>query len=311
MHRQRNFLLSVTLAAIATTPALAQDVAPTVRRASGTQDAASLPDLSGIWGHLSLPGFDPPLSGPGPVTNRSRRNGVSDLFQFVGDYTNPILKPQAAEVVRKHGEISLSGVPYPTPSNHCWPNGVPYIFWNTGMQMLQQPHQITILYTNDHEVRRVRMNQPHPAQVTPSWYGDSVGHYEGDTLVIDTVAFNVGPFSMVDMYGTPFTQALHVMERYRLVDFEAANEAEKRGQNENIRMQRSDSGLARDPDDKGKGLQLQFTIEDEGVFTMPWSATITYRRPLGEWREMVCAENPHGYFPGKKAAIPTADKPDF
>jgi len=311
MHRQRDFLLSVTLAAIATTPALAQDVAPTVRRASGTQDAASLPDLSGIWGHLSLPGFDPPLSGPGPVTNRSRRNGVSDLFQFVGDYTNPILKPQAAEVVRKHGEISLSGVPYPTPSNHCWPNGVPYIFWNTGMQMLQQPHQITILYTNDHEVRRVRMNQPHPAQVTPSWYGDSVGHYEGDTLVIDTVAFNVGPFSMVDMYGTPFTQALHVVERYRLVDFEAANEAEKRGQNENIRMQRSDSGLARDPDDKGKGLQLQFTIEDEGVFTMPWSATITYRRPLGEWREMVCAENPHGYFPGKKAAIPTADKPDF
>ena len=50
------------------------------------------------------------------------------------------------------------------------------------------------------------MNQPHPTQVTPSWYGDSVGHYEGDTLVIDTVGVKIGPFSMVDMYGTPYTE---------------------------------------------------------------------------------------------------------
>jgi hypothetical protein len=91
------------------------------------------PDFSGVWAQLALGGFDAPLSGPGPVTNRSRRNGVSDLFgKRVGDYTNPILKPQAAEVVRKHGEISLSGVTYATPSNQCWPNGVPYVFWNTG-----------------------------------------------------------------------------------------------------------------------------------------------------------------------------------
>jgi len=52
--------------------------------------------------------------------------------------------------------------------------------------------------------------------------------------------------------------------------------------------------FARNPDYKGKGLQLQFTVEDEGVFTMPWSATVTYRRPLstlGGWPEFVCAEN--------------------
>src|SRR5260370_36056306 len=99
---------------------------------------------------------------------------------------NSILKPQAAEEVKKHGEISSAGVAYLTPNNQCWPDPVPYIFRDFGMQMLQQPHQITILYSQDHEVRRVRMNQPHPAQVTPSWYGDSVGHYEGDTLVVDT-----------------------------------------------------------------------------------------------------------------------------
>jgi hypothetical protein len=275
-------------------------------------DAAAIPDFSGVWAHLALPGFDPPLAGPGPVTNRVRRDGVSDLFgKWVGDYTNPILKPQTAEVVRKHGEISLSGETYPTPSNQCWPNGVPYVFWNTGMQMLQQSHQITILYTNDHEVRRVRLNQPHPTRVTPSWYGDSVGHYEGDTLVIDTVGFKLGPFAMVDMYGTPHTEALHVVERYQLIGYEAAKEAEERGQTENVRLQRSDSGLARDPDDKGKALQLQFTVEDQGVFTMPWSATITYRRPLGEWREMVCAENLRATYITRDSDVPRADRQDF
>jgi hypothetical protein len=273
---------------------------------------APVPDFSGIWAQLALGGFDPPLSGPGPVTNRSRRNGVSDLFgKWVGDYTNPILKPQAAEVVRKHAEISLSGVTYPTPSNQCWPNGVPYVFWNTGMQMLQQPHQITILYTNDHEVRHVRLNESHPAHMTPSWYGDSVGHYEGDILVIDTVGFKLGPFAMVDIYGTPYTEALHVVERYRLIDYKAAKEAEERGQTENVRLQSSDSGLARDPDDNGKGLHLQFTVEDEGTFTIPWSAIITYRRPLGDWREMVCAENLRATYFTRESDVPRADRPDF
>jgi hypothetical protein len=116
---------------------------------------------------------------------------------------------------------------------------------------------------------------------------------------------------MVDWYGTPYTQALHVVERYQLIDREAAEAAQERGGKENLRLLSSDSGIAPDPDYKGEGPQLQFTVEDDGVFTMPWSATITYRRGSGEWVERVCAENPHGYFPGKKAAIPTADKPDF
>jgi hypothetical protein len=63
---------------------------------------------------------------------------------------------------------------------------------------------------------------------------------------------------------------------------------------------------------KGKGLQLDFTVEDTGVFTMPWSATITYRRPLAtEWLEYVCAENPHDYIPGNDTQVPRADDPDF
>jgi hypothetical protein len=203
-------------------------------------------------------------------------------------------------------------MPAPTPSNQCWPGGVPYVIWNIGMQMIQQPDRITILYSNDHEVRHIRLNQPHPDHVTPSWYGDSVGHYEGDTLVIDTVGVKVGPFAMVDMYGTPHTEALHVVERYRLLDYEAAKEAQERGEKELFRIRTADPGFSRNPGYKGKGLQLDFTVEDSGVFTRPWSAAVSYRRPLGDWPEMICAENPDYHFPGVgTSAPPAAESPDF
>jgi hypothetical protein len=128
--------------------------------------SASIPDFSGIWGHPYWPGFEPPASGPGPVTNRSRlpsgpQAGVSNPSLLVGDYTNPILKPKAAEVLKERGENELSGAGSPTPLNQCWPDGVPFILFNPGMQMLQQPAQITILY-GDYQFRQVRMNQLHP-----------------------------------------------------------------------------------------------------------------------------------------------------
>jgi hypothetical protein len=255
------------------------------------------------------------------VTNRLRlpggpQRGVSDPRQLVGDYTNPILKPQAAEFVRKHGEMELSGVGSPTPTNQCWPEPVPYVFWTVAMQMLQQPDKIIILHGN--QIRHVRMNEPHPARVTPSLYGDSVGRYEGDTLVIDTVGIRTDrPFAMVDMYGTPYTQALHVVERYRLLDYEDAKEGLERNAKENFRLPPDTIPAVADsdPDYRGKHLQLEFTVEDEAVFTTPWSATITYGRPpMRDGRgpggaEYVCAENP-GYS-GRKPAVPTADKPDF
>jgi hypothetical protein len=232
---------------------------------------------------------------------------VANFQKLVGDYTNPILRPWAAEVVKKHGEISLAGKGYPTPSNQCWPGGVPYVFWDFLMQMFQEPDHITMIYRHGNEVRRVRMNQSHPAQVTPSWYGDSVGHYEGDLLVIDTAGIKVGPFAMVDMYGTPHTEALHVVERYRLIEYEDAKEAIARNAKENFAV--GQDGF--DPNYRGKVLQLHFTVEDPGVFTMPWSSMVTYRRAFGEWTDLICTENRHEYFAGKDPAIPTADKPDF
>jgi hypothetical protein len=211
--------------------------------------------------------------------------------------------------VRRYGEISLSSVIYPTPSNRCWPSGVPYVFFQHGLQMLQQPNRITLLYWRDHEVRQVRMNQSHPARVTPAWYGDSVGHYEGDTLVIDTVGVKVDrALAMVDMYGTPYGPALHVVERYRLIDYDDARAAIARNSKENIRIDE----VASDPAYKGKHLQLHFKVEDEGVFTMPWFATITYERGAGGWDENVCADNIFEFYgKGSEGGVPAAYKSDF
>src|SRR5258708_25052684 len=203
MQLQRHdFLLVVTLAVAAMTPASAQTVAPAVGPAAhgGKQGTASIPDFSGVWTH-SIPGFEPLASGPTALVNLSRRpNGTGNILKLTGDYTNPILKPEAAEVVKRHAELGLKGIGDPNPRNQCWPSGVPFVFTNGPTQLLQQPDKVTILYGYDHQVRRVRLNRPHPAQVTPSWYGDSVGHYEGDTLVVDTVGIKLGRYSMIDWY---------------------------------------------------------------------------------------------------------------
>src|ERR1700692_3928706 len=192
MAKRRNYLLLMILAAAAGMPT----VGPAAGAGAG---GASIPDFSGVWAHPSLPGFEPLASGPTSLKNRVRRpDGVSNVLVLVGDYTNPILKPEAAATVRKFGEMSLAHFGFHNPRNQCWPNGVPFILSSNGMQMFQQPDKITMIYQTDHQVRHVRMNQPHPAKVTPSWYGDSVGHYEGDTLVIDTVGIKAGPFAMID-----------------------------------------------------------------------------------------------------------------
>ena len=127
MNARRNLLLLATLAAVAG-PASGQQAAPATGEAEiAAESSASIPDFSGIWRQGSLPWFVPPASGPGPVTNRSRRpdSGQSDYGQLVGDYTNPILQPWAAEVVKKKGELSLAGVTFPSPANQCWPEPVP------------------------------------------------------------------------------------------------------------------------------------------------------------------------------------------
>ena len=301
--QRRDLLLVVSFTAVIATPAFGQGALSN----GGKQSGASVPDLSGVWNH-SIPGFEPAASGPTALVNRSRRaNGTGNILKLVGDYTNPILKPQAAEIVKKHGEIALQGIiGDPNPRNQCWPSGVPFVFTDRPTQLLQMPNRVVILYGHDHQVRQVRLGEPHPARVVPSWYGDSVGHYEGDTLVIDTVGIRADrPYAMIDWYGTPYTQALHIIERYRLLDYAAAKEGFER----DAKQHNPVPGI-KDPNDPEKYLQLQFTIEDEGVFTTPWTATMTYVRDPDGWPEMVCAENTK-WYPGQDADVPRANKPDF
>jgi hypothetical protein len=305
------FVATTAAAALLSSPAFTQQ--PNQRTA--------IPDLSGIWAHTSVYALEPPLSGPGPVRNRSRLHegpqaGVGNNDQLVGDYTNPILRPWAAEVVKKFGEISLAGKGYPTPRNQCWPEGMPSVALAFGMQIIQRPEKITILYPFDHQFRQVRMNEPHPVQVRPSWYGDSVGRYEGDDLVIDTVGIKIGRYSMLDSFGTPYTERLHLVERYRLLDYDATKEAVERASKELFQFTQNippDNGPRADFNYKGKGLQIQLTVEDEGAFTSAWSATLTFRRALAsdQWLELVCSDNRHEYYYDKDSDVPRADKLDF
>jgi hypothetical protein len=292
----RNFPLVLTLAAAFVTPTFGQ---------SGRTE--SFPDLSGLWEHPN-PGFEPLASGPTALINRSRRpNGTGDGLKLNGDYTNPILKPEAAEIVKQHAERALN-MGDPNPHNQCWLEGPPFLFTNHPTQIVQTRDKVVILYQDNSQARHVRMNQTHPAKVTPSWYGDAVGHYEGDTLVVDTVGIKVGKYSMVDWYGTPHSEALHVVERYRMLDFEAAKEGFERDRKE----YNEPPGMpAANP--QGKYLQLRFTVDDPKVFTTPWTATMTFHY-IGngalDWQEQACAESLL-WYPGKEADIPRADKPDF
>ena len=201
---------------------------------------APIPDFSGQWGR-NVFNFEALSSGPQPLTNM-RRTGedagrpivIGDPIPLVGDYTNPILKPEAAEVVKKKGEFSAAGHDFPDPSNQCATHSPPYLFTiQLGMQMLQAKDEVVILYTQDSQVRRVRLNASHPAKIVPSAMGDSIGHYEGDTLVVDTVGIKLGPFTMVDRFGTPQSEAMHVVERYRLIDAAEARKAQERQEKTN------------------------------------------------------------------------------
>jgi hypothetical protein len=326
MHRHHD-LVALVICATAAAALIQAASAAEGPASTSTHSASSIPDLSGVWTKPYL-GWEMPLSGPGPVTNKVRRRQSSDVdgrpwpaataplvntaARLMGDYSNPILKPAAAQEVKRRGENELHGMPNASARNQCWPEGLPAVFRDMTIVMLQRPDKITLLYDFDHEVRRVRMNQQHPAAATPTWYGDSVGHYEGDTLVIDTVGIKVTDLTMADNLGKPQSPAMHVIERYRLVEYEAAREGQTRGLQENFFIGGGgDSGAPLDPGYRGQGLQLALTVEDDGVFTTPWSATVTYRRALDAIGESVCAENLRGTYVGKDSAIPQASQPDF
>ncbi len=277
------------------------------------------PDFSGIWAHPWLPGFEALASGPTALVNLSRTpEGRSIQTRLVGDDKNPILRPEAAETVRKFGEQSKSFIGFHNPRNQCWPNGIPFVLSANGLQIFDRGDHLTMIYRVDHQLRTVRMNATHATNVKPSYYGDSIGHYEGDTLVIDTIGIKPGPFAMIDWFGTPQTPALHVVERYRLIDYDQAQDGVQRANKDNVLPQFNNPPVVDFKSRDRKWLQLHFTIDDPTVFTTAWSATVTYgpAAPLdgpgaATWPEDICGENPYKYGTEPDVQLPTATVPDF
>jgi len=317
MNRPTTFMLTAMILGLilglAISPALAVD------------NGSPVPDLSGQWGRDML-FFEPPASGPGPIISSVRKadgtlvardpccTGAGLGGMWLGDYTNPILKPEAAEAVKKFGDLLAVGTVSPDLHNSCWPEPPPFVMaLHFGTLIVQRRDEVTLTYLLHNTVRHIPLNASHPENLTPSWQGHSVGWYEGDTLVIDTVGIKVAPFSTVDAFGTPHSKSLHVVERYRLIDGEAAAEAQRKlgGANAPGPVTGFYGRGIIDPDRAKRGLQVEFTVEDPGVFTTPWSGRVTYRRVIGDWPEAICAENIHEYYYNRNSDAPQAEKPDF
>ena len=246
---------------------------------AGAESTGGTPDFSGPWA-LRGNAFDfaAPAAGisPGPLVNTS-----GDRLVPVGNYDSPLLKPWAAAAVKKHGDLLLAGKLAPDAHTACYPMGLPYVLQvRDNVWLLQTPEWITIAYQNGSQHRFVHMNAEHSAHPVPSWFGESVGHYEGDTLVIDTIGIAVHELSAIDRFGTPHTEAMHVVERYRVTD-------------------------------NRRTMRVDFTVDDPGTFNMPWHASVTYGRGTAQPGEYVCAENTNNYFHEDGYPLPVSDKPGF
>ena len=250
----------------------------------------------------------PPAAGPGPVgpapgralvsNNEVRTQGAQAQFAM-GDPSAAILQPWASNHIRERNERVLAGKPAFSQQSSCWPVGVP-AFLTYAVQpvyFVQSPKEVLMIWQADHQVRHVYMNVPHSAHPKASWFGESVGHYEGDTLVVDTIGSTTRTW--IDQYETPHTEQLHTTERFRMTD-------------------------------NGLRMEVSLHVEDPGAFTTPWNARQTYRRvepivaeppdvfnPLsstsvaGPILEASCAENPDSLFGAEAVPIPQTKRPDF
>src|SRR5262249_31034598 len=189
-----------------------------------TQPTFGADGASGILevrGGKNAVNFEGMPSGPQPLRDLSPlSDGKANARALVGDYRNPILTPEAAAVVKQKGELAIAGKGFPNAQDQCRPMAPPFaLAMQLGFAMLpSKDGNITIIYDQNMNVRRIRMNGTHPANLMPSPMGHSVGRWEGDMLVIDTVGIKTDTFTSVDRFGTPQSEAMHVVERYRLID---------------------------------------------------------------------------------------------
>ncbi|HEV3163752.1 MAG TPA: hypothetical protein VGZ22_06910, partial [Isosphaeraceae bacterium] len=197
-----------------------------------------------------MPDGKPNLTG---VYNSSSFNFGGAAVRGERDPVTAMLKPGAEKFKVVRGPTD-AGV-YAT----CMPTGVPLAYFVPYQwEIVQGLDRVVILYEYLHMFRVVTINGTHPVDPDPTWMGDSVGHWEGDTLVVDTVGFN----DRTELPGAYLhSEALHVVERFHRTDFDH--------------------------------LQWEATIADPNVFVKPWTLTRTFplRTDLDKVDEYVCENN--------------------
>jgi hypothetical protein len=173
----------------------------------------------------------------------------------------PPLQPWAAELLEKRLKDAEEGKIFPTTLSQCLPSGVPAMMFYPGLpiQILETPGQVTMLNEQFTNWRLIYLDAQHDPDPDPSFFGDSIGHWEGDTLVVDTLGLTTR--TALDQPGMPHSDALHVVERYRRTG--------------------------------AKTLELLVTIDDPKVFTAAWTAVTHFELAPADRRieEYICENN--------------------
>jgi hypothetical protein len=229
-----------------------------------------------------------PGGGPGPVSFDKAHPYIPNNFgpqstYRVADLSNPILQDWLKPSMKKANDQVLEGkIPY-RARERCWPVGVPgYDAYSLVEPFFfyERKNEIVVINQGGPEIRHIYMNVPHSKNLKPSWYGESVGHYEnGDTLVIDTIGQNDKTFT--DNYRTPHTDKIHVVERWKL-------SADK------------------------QTVDVSVHVEDPGAFTAPWNGVQRWRRvELAPILQVPCNENNTDHFGQDLFPLAEAKTPDF
>jgi hypothetical protein len=263
-------------------------ISATVGPRLAAEPGAAIPDFSandtawvfGPGDYIAIPGEPSPTRNdpahPYISNNEFRATGTQPTYR-VADLSNPNIKPWAKEIMKRENEKALSGaVPFAWRQS-CMPAGVPGFMMAVvePIHFVQTPKEVTMIFSGDAQVRHIYLDVPHSTNLQPTWYGESVGHYEGDTLVVDTIGMNGKTF--IDNFRTPHSEKLHVVERFKMID-------------------------------DGKTMQVTFRIEDPDTFYQPWSAIGKLRRVHMPMHEEACAENNQNLIDYN---IPIASKSDF
>jgi hypothetical protein len=220
--------------------------------ARGANAAKAGADLSGVWRKSRK------------APDRTRKYTVFELaLAFTVD--EPVMTPWAeARFKANKPSFGARAVPYADsndPDARCFPPGVPRIYLERGepMEILQLPGKVVMVFEYDHFIRQIYTDgRQHPKEMVPTWMGDSIGRWEGDTLVVDTVGFN--DKTWLDMVGHPHSEGLQVAERIRRVGHDQ--------------------------------LAIDLTIDDPKAYAKPWGGHMIFDRKV-DWSlgEMICEDN--------------------